>query len=148
MLKGIIKMNTKTVCELKVIAKNPDLHGYYMLKKTDLIALLSEESTEEIPRPPPRTKRYKRKRRTKIISSSQEMDKFEIKNSASKVSSPANNSILRPFEGVIKTLKGDVEDEAEKENEEETDDNIDLTPHENVRTFKGSFRSFLVAAVS
>ena len=43
-------MNTKIVSELKDIARDQDLHGYYKLKKVDLIALL--ESTEEIPTPP------------------------------------------------------------------------------------------------
>ena len=36
------------------------LRGYYNPKKTDLIALLSEQSTKEMPATPPGTKRYKR----------------------------------------------------------------------------------------
>ena len=38
----IIKMNGKTVRELRSIAKDKGLHGYYKLKKADLVALLLE----------------------------------------------------------------------------------------------------------
>ena len=41
-----------------------------------------------------------------------------------------------------KTLKGDVQGEAEKENQEEKD--IDLTPHEHERALKGAYRSFVI----
>ena len=37
----IKKMNTKTIRELRSIAKDQGLRGYYKLKKADLIALLS-----------------------------------------------------------------------------------------------------------
>ena len=37
-------MNTKTVNELRSIAKDKGLCGYYKLKKVDLIALLLEQS--------------------------------------------------------------------------------------------------------
>ena len=47
-------MNTKTVRELRSIAKDKGLHGYYKLKKADLVALLLEQSSEEIPTSPPR----------------------------------------------------------------------------------------------
>ena len=40
--KDIIKMNTKTVRELRSIAKDNGLRGYYKLKKDDLVALLLE----------------------------------------------------------------------------------------------------------
>ena len=52
--KHIIKMNTKTVRELRSIAKDKGFHVYYKLKKDDLVALLSEKSAEEIPMPAPR----------------------------------------------------------------------------------------------
>ena len=73
------KMNTKTVRELRSIAKDKGLHGYYKLKKADLVALLLEQSSEEMPTPPPRA-RGKEERHplpVKIISSPQEMDEFE-----------------------------------------------------------------------
>ena len=47
-------MNTKTVRELRTIAKDKGLHGYYKIKKDDLLALLLEKSSEEMPTPPPR----------------------------------------------------------------------------------------------
>ena len=59
MPEPIIKMNTKTVNELRSISEDKGLRGDYKLKKADLIALLLEQSTEEMPRPPPRTKERK-----------------------------------------------------------------------------------------
>ena len=76
--KHIIKMNTKTIRELRSIDKDKDLHGYYRLKKADLVALL-EQSSEETPTPPPRNKSKEGRRAfpVKIIPSPQEMDEFE-----------------------------------------------------------------------
>ena len=75
----IIKMNSKTVRELRSIAKDKGLHGYYKLKKADLVALLLEQSSEEMPTPPPRANGKERRRAllVKIVSNLQEMDKFE-----------------------------------------------------------------------
>ena len=72
-------MNTKTVRELRSIAKDKGLHGYYKLKKADLVALLLEQSSEEMPTPPPRAsgKEERHPLPIKIISSPQEMDEFE-----------------------------------------------------------------------
>ena len=47
-------MNTKTVRELRSISKDKGLHGHYKLKKADLVALLLEQSSEELPTPPAR----------------------------------------------------------------------------------------------
>ena len=147
--KPIIKMNSKTVRELRSIAKDKGLHGYYRLKKDDLIALLLEESAEEIPTPPPRTKGRQRKPvlPVKIIPGCQEMDEFEkeeieksrpmeknrlnewydwlvdyvpkpIKNAVRKAFSRAKNSMLRLYDDAKKTWRDDVEDKAEKENQE------------------------------
>ena len=76
--KHIIKMNTKTIRELRSIDKDKDLHGYYRLKKADLVALL-EQSSEETPAPPPRNKSKEGRPAfpVKIIPSPQEMDEFE-----------------------------------------------------------------------
>ena len=63
-------MNSKTGRELRSIVKDKGLRGYYKLKKADLVALLLEQSTEEILTSPPRG-------REKIIPSRQEMDEFE-----------------------------------------------------------------------
>ena len=40
-------MNTKTVRQLRSIVKDKGIHGYYKLKKDDLLALLLEKSAEE-----------------------------------------------------------------------------------------------------
>ena len=60
-------MNTKTVRELRSIAKDKGLHGYYKLKKDNLVALLLEQSAEG----------KKACTFRKIIPSPQEMDEFE-----------------------------------------------------------------------
>ena len=72
-------MNTKTVHELRSIAKDKGLRGYYKFKKDDLVALLLEQSPEEMPTPPPRAKGKERGPvlPVKIIPSPQEMDEFE-----------------------------------------------------------------------
>ena len=75
-------MNTKTVRELRSIAKNKGLYGYYKLKKDELVALLLQKLAEEMPKPALRSKGKKRRpvALVKIIPSPQ-----EIKNAASKV---------------------------------------------------------------
>ena len=77
--KHIININTKTVRELRSIAKDKGLHGYYKLKKADLVALLLEQSSEEIPTSPPRAsgKESRRVLPGNITSSPQEMYEFE-----------------------------------------------------------------------
>ena len=40
-----------TIHELRSIAKDKGLHGCYKLKKADLLALLLEQSAEEMPTP-------------------------------------------------------------------------------------------------
>ena len=47
-------MNTKTVPELKSIAKNKGLRDFHKLKKADLLVLLLEQSSEEMPTSPSR----------------------------------------------------------------------------------------------
>ena len=75
----IIKMNTKTVREFRSIAKVKGLRGYYKLKKDDMVALLLEQSAEEMPVPPARARGMKRRPVTsaKIISSPQETDELK-----------------------------------------------------------------------
>ena len=92
--KHIIKMNTKTVRELRSIAKNKGLHGYYKLKKDDLVASLLEISVEEMSTPAPRGKGKERRPvlPVKIIPSPQEMDEFE--NEEMKKSRPVVKSKL------------------------------------------------------
>ena len=72
-------MNSKTVRELRSIAKDKGLRGYYKRKKDDLVALLLEELAGKMSTPPPRTKERKRRPAlpVKIIPIPQEMDEFE-----------------------------------------------------------------------
>ena len=42
------------------------------------------------------------------------------------------------------SLKGYVEDEARKENREEEEEDVDLTPNEHERALKVSYRSFII----
>ena len=72
-------MNTKTLRELRSIAKDEGLHGFYKLKKDDLLALLLEQPSEEMSTPALRGKGKERRPvlPIKIILSPQEMDEFE-----------------------------------------------------------------------
>ena len=170
-------MNTKTVRELRNIASSKGLRGYYKLKKSDLVALLLEQSAAEMPMPTARGREKERRPAlpVRIIPSPQEMDEFEkeemkkgrpvvknklnkwydwlvdyvpksIKNAVDKAFSRAKNSILGLYDGAKKTLKGDVEGEAEKGNqeEEEEEEDVDLTPHEHEGALKGAYRSFVM----
>ena len=166
-------MNTKPVRELRSIAKDKGLRGYYKLKKDDLIALLLEQLAEEIPTPPPRA-RWKERRpvlSVKLIPSPQEMDEFEkeemkksrpvvksslselydqlidyvrkpIKNAVRESFLRMKNSIMSLYDSAKKALKGYVESEAEKEDQEEED--VGLTPYEHERVLKGAYRSFVI----
>ena len=65
--------------ELRSIAKDKRLRGFYKLKKADLLALLLEQSSEEMPTPAPRSKGEKKRPvlPVKIIPSPQVMAGFE-----------------------------------------------------------------------
>ena len=143
--KHIIKVNTKTtVHELRSIAKNKDLHGYYKLKQNELVALLLEKSAEEMPTPPPTSKGKKARpvAPVKIIPSPQ-----EITNAVSKAFSKAKNSMQQLHDSAKKTLKGYAEGEARKENQEEEEEDVDLTPHEHERALTGAYRSFAIPGI-
>ena len=64
---------------MRSIAKDKGLHGYYKLTKADLVALLLEQSSAEMPTPPPRSKGKGGRHvfPVKIIPRPQEMDEFE-----------------------------------------------------------------------
>ena len=76
--KHIIKMN-KTVRKLRSITNDKGLYGYYKIKKADLVALLLEQQSEEMPTPQSSSsgKEGRRALSVKITSSPQEMDEFE-----------------------------------------------------------------------
>ena len=166
-------MNTKTVRELRTIAKDKDLRGFYKLKKADLLALLLEQSSEEMPTPPPRAsgKEERHPLPVKIISSPQEMDEFEkeemkksrpmVKSKLSKlhkwlddhVPKPIKNAVDKAFLRLKNSIlrlydgaKNTLKDIVEKEAEEEQqqEEDVDLTPHEHERALKGAYRSFVI----
>ena len=68
-----------------------------------------------------------------------------IKNAASKAFSRAKNDILGLYDGAKKTLKDIVENKAEGEQQQEED--VDLTLHEDGRALKGAYRSFVMPGV-
>lgn len=78
-----IKGNNQTVRELRTIAKAQGPRGYYQLRKADFIAYqnnrFKEQTTQGIPTPLAKTKRYKREpvHPGKIISHSQEVNKLK-----------------------------------------------------------------------
>ena len=95
-------MNTKTVPELRSIAKDKGLRGYHTLKKDDLVALLLEQSAEEMPTPPPRARRRERRPvpSIKIIQSRQELDEFE-KEEMEKRMSVVKNRLSKLYDQLI-----------------------------------------------
>ena len=95
-------MNTKTVRELRSIAKDKGLRGYYKLKKTDLVALLLEQSAEEMPTSPPRVSEKERRPvlPVKIILSLQKMNEFE-KEEMKKVRPVAKNKLNEWYDWLV-----------------------------------------------
>ena len=169
-------MNTKTVRELRIIAKDKGLHGTYRLTKADLAALLLEQSSEVMPTSPPRAsgKEGRRVLPVKVISSPQEMDEFEkeemkktrpvVKNRLNKwyellvdyVPKPFKNAVSKAFSRVKNSIlglydgaKNTLKDIAEKEAEEEQqrEEDVDLTPHEHEIALKGAYRCFVIPGV-
>ena len=52
--------------------------------------------------------------------------------------------MLELHDSAKNSLKGYVEDEARKENREEEEEDVDLTPNEHERALKVSYRSFII----
>ena len=105
-----MKMNTKTVHEFRSIAKDKGLRGFYKLKKADLLALLLEQSSEEMPTLALRASGNERRPAlpVKINPSSQEMDEFgkeEMKKSRPLVRNRLNKLYDWLFDYVPKPIK-------------------------------------------
>ena len=110
----MIKMNTKTVRELRIIAKDEDFRGFFKLKKDDWLALLLEQSSEKMPTPAPRASGNERRRAlpVKIIPSPQELDEFEkeemkksrlvVKNRLSKLYDWLFDYVPKPIKKAVK----------------------------------------------
>ena len=98
---------------MRSIAKDKGLRGYYKLKKDDLVALLLEQSAEEMATPPARAKGKERRLviPIKIIPNPQEMDEFEkeemkksrlvVKNKLSKLYDQLIDYIPKPIKKTV-----------------------------------------------
>ena len=169
----MIKLNTKTIRELRSIAKDKGLRGFNKLKKADLLALLLEQPAEEMPTPAPRCKDKERRLAlpVKITPDTQEMDDYEkeemkksrllVKNKLNKwhywvidyVPKPVENAISKAFSkaknsklGLYDGAKKTLKGFVEKEAEEEQqqEEDVDLTPHEHERQLKGAYRRSVI----
>jgi len=161
----IIKMNNQTIKELRAIAKERGLRGYYKLKKAELVSLL------ETPiRPPRRPGSKKSLGKVTLLSKPEDMDSFEleemvktrpvvksklvewhdwlvgyvpksIKEPVSNAFEKVKSSIMGLYERAKKTLKG--EEEAEKEhNEEDHAEGVESAEHE--QAMNGAYKSFRI----
>jgi len=160
---SIIKMNNQTIKELRAIAKERGLKGYYKLRKADLITLL-----ETPQRPPRRPGQKKALGKVTMLPKPEEMDSFElnemtksrsvvksklnewydwlvgyvpksIKEPVSSAFSKVKSKVMRLYEGAKKTLKGEVEEEAKKEHNEQ--DHAE-GPVEHKQAMNGAYKSF------
>ena len=73
----IIKMNNQTIRELRAIAKERGLRGYYKLRKAELVSLLDTPI-----RPPRRPGPKKSLGRVTLLPKPEEMDQFELQEMA------------------------------------------------------------------
>ena len=161
-------MNNQTIRELRAIAKERGLRGYYNLRKAELVSLL------EAPIRPSRRPAQKRSLgRAAIIPKPEEIDLFEqqemtrtrsvvksklsewydwlaghvpesIKKPVSSVFLKAKNHIMRLYGDAKKKLglKEQVEELAEKEHDEEHVEGVE--PVEHKQAMNGAYKSFRV----
>ena len=164
--KPIINMNNQTIKELRAIAKERGLRGYYKLRKAELVSLL------ETPiRPPRRPGQKKSLGKVILLPKPESMDIFEqqemmknrsvvknklnewydwlvgyvpkpIKEPVGNAFSKVKNSVMKLYEKGKKTLLREVEEEAEKEHENENVE--DLTPVEQKHAMNGAYKSFRI----
>lgn len=144
--------------------------------KADLIALLSEQSTQEIPALPLRTKQYKKKLvdSVKIILHPQQMNKLEEQDIAKTIpvaKSKQNNwygwlvgYVPKPVKSAVSNTFSNVKSSTlslfdnakeilkyvgeKEENQEQIDDDANLTLQKHKSTLKGAYRSFVVPGLS
>ena len=161
---SIIKMNNQTIRELRAIAKERGLRGYYKLRKDELVSLL------ETPiRPPRRPGQKKSLGKVILLPKPDAMDIFErqemVKNRSvvksklnewynwlvgyvpKSIKEPVSNAFSKVKSGIIglynttrKTLVGQVEEEAEKEHVDEHVEGVE--PVEHVQAMNGAYKSF------
>ena len=163
---SIIKMNNQTIRELRAIAKERGLRGYYKLRKDELVSLL------ETPiRPPRRPGQKKSLGKVILLPKPDAMDRFErqemVKNRSvvksklnewynwlvgyvpKSIKEPVSNAFSKVKSGIMglynttrKTLVGQVEEEAEKEH---VDEHVEVVePVEHVQAMNGAYKSFRI----
>ena len=163
-------MNNQTIKELRAIAKERGLRGYYKLRKTELVSLL------ETPKRPPRRPGQKKSfGKVTLLPKPESMDIFEqqemiknrsvVKNKLNEwydwlvgyvpkpIKEPIGNAFLKVKNSVMKlyekgkkivgkTLVREVEKEAKKEYENE---NVEgLEPVEHKKAMNGAYKSFRI----
>ena len=169
--QSIINMNNQTVKELRAIAKDRGLKGYYKLLKAELVSLLKTPI-----RPPRRLGQRKPLREVTILPKLEDMDTFEkqemmknrsvvktklnewynwlvsyvpkpIKEPVSKTFSKVKSSIMKLYNDDKDKLglKGEVEEQAEEDHDEKEQARDDFTPAEHKQAMNGSYKSFRVA---
>ena len=163
---SIIKMNNQTIRELRAIAKERGLRGYYKLRKAELISLLDTPL-----RPPRKPGPKKPLGKVTLLPRPEDMDIFErqemaknrsvvrsklnewydwlvdyvpkpIKEPVKNVFNKVKSRIMRMYEKARKSLVGDVEEEAEKEHVDE--DVEGREPVEHAKAMNGAYRSFRI----
>ena len=163
---SIIKMNNQTIRELRAVAKERGLRGYYKLLKAELVSLL-----ESPIRPPRRPGQKNSLGKVTVLPKPEAMDIFErqemtktrpvvkkklsewydwlvsyvpksIKEPVSKAFSKVKSSIMGLYEGGKEKLglKAKVEEKAEREHGEEHVEG--LTPVKHKSAMNGAYKSF------
>ena len=166
---SVIKMNNQTIRELRAIAKERGLRGYYKLRKAELVSLLGT-SMGSPQRPGPKKSLSSK---VALLPKPEDMDVFEqqemtktrpgvksklnewydwlvdyvpesIKKPVSSVFSRAKNHIMKLYGDVKKRLglKEQVEELAEKEHGEEHLEGVE--PMEHAEAMNGAYKSFRV----
>ena len=169
---SMIKMNNLTVRELRAIAKERGLHGFYKLLKTELVSLLDTPV-----RPPRRPGQKKAFGKVTLLPKPEDIDIFEqqemqknrsvvktklnewynwladyvpkpIREPVSNAFSKVKNHIMGLYNGVKEkfVLKDEVEEQAKDELEaEEQVGEGDITLVEHEQAMNGSYKSFRIA---
>ena len=166
---SVIKMNNQTIRELRAIAKERGLRGYYKLRKAELVSSLKET----LIRPSRRPGQRKSLGKVTLLPKPEEMDTFEqqemtrtrsvlksklnewydwlveyvpesIRKPVSSAFSKAKNHVMRLYGNVKKRLglKEQVEEQAEKEHGEEHVEGVE--PVEHVEAMNGACKSFRI----
>ena len=141
-------MNTQTVKELRALAKERGLKGYYKLRKAELVGLLDDTPTPM----DVFEKQEMMKNRLVVQSKLNEWYNWLVSSVPKSIKEPASNTFSRARSGILELynntkkklgLKEVVEEQAEQEHEHDGEAE-DLTPVECEQAFRGSYKSFVI----